>query len=135
LSILVVALLVVGVVSGTPWRHVIQVFPAAAVAVLLIRRVPWSNHAALPILLIWLMIMVVIWLYLLGIARITTGRFSTAEIVLTVIIGAASIRGLIETPAVIRMPNRVTGLLSAIGFAALQIGAIWLSTRPAFATS
>ncbi len=135
LGVLIAALLMVGAVSGTPWRHVIQVLPAAMVLRLLARRVPWASYAALPIFTIWLLIMVAIWLFLLGIARITTGRFSTAEILLTLLIGIACIRGLIHTPRVIRTPNRVAGLLSAIGFAALQLGAIWLSLQPAFARS
>ena len=47
---MVVSLLLVGLVSGTPIRHVIQVTPACVIAAAVWRGLTWSRAAALPIL-------------------------------------------------------------------------------------
>jgi hypothetical protein len=49
----------------------------------------------LPLFTFWLFVMGGIWLFLLGIAPVFTGRFAPIEIVLTVVIGLASAVGLI----------------------------------------
>ena len=40
------------------------------------------------------MIMVAIWLFLVGVARIATGRFTPAEVILTVVIAAFAACGI-----------------------------------------
>jgi hypothetical protein len=127
----ILGLLAVGVVSGTPVRHIVQVVPAALALALVLRRVPWAAHAALPIFVFWLLIMVAIWLFLLGLARITTGHFSPAEIALTFVIGASCLCGLSQTFRGQPAASRVTRAAWAIVFAALQVTALWVSLRPA----
>src|SRR6478609_3234964 len=120
-------LLLVGLVSGTPIRHVIQVAPVVMAIALLLKRVHGAPYAALPLFVFWLGIMVLIWLFLLGIARITTGHFTPAEIVLTVVIGAASAWGLLaalRAPSLISVGRRIAWTLA---FAAFQIFAMWVS--------
>jgi hypothetical protein len=49
--------------------------------------------AALPCFLFWLTIMVFIWLFLLGWARIVSGHFFPTEIAMTLVVGLASLVG------------------------------------------
>jgi hypothetical protein len=129
-----VSLLLVGAVSGTVIRHVIQIVPVVVAALLGARRSPLAPWAALPLFVFWLFIMTLIWLFLLGVSSLVTGHFSPAEIVLTVAIGIASLVGAI---AVIRTRSETTwGARVAVFvlFAALQIAAMWTSMRPAVAT-
>ena len=130
----VVSLLLVGVVSGTMLRHVVQIAPVVAAILVVIIRPQWTRYAAAPVLLFWLFIMVLIWLFLLGLARVVTGQYTPVEVVLTLTIGIACSVGLW---AVLRSASRVPGwfgLAVFLTFAALQVGAMWLSLQPAFAT-
>jgi hypothetical protein len=130
---LIVSLILVGVVSGTPVRHLIQVLPGSLALVMVARRAPGAGYAALSVFLFWLFIMVLIWLWLLGLASIVNGTFSRPEVVLTFTIGISCLWGLV---ACVRAPSAASHLirvLMAMLFAALQIGAMWMSLRPAFA--
>jgi hypothetical protein len=126
------ALLAVGLVSGTPLRHLVQIAPGALVLGLAALRLPWAGDAAAPIFLFWLAVMALIWLFLLGVARVITGTFSTAETALTVVIGAASLAGLTAAPRAATTRAHVRALLFLL-FLALQVAAVWLSTRPGVA--
>lgn len=127
---LAAALLLVGLVSATPLRHLIQATPPAIAVVLLSRNVRWAPYAALAICGFWLLIMGLIWLYLLGLARVVTGTFTPSEIVLTIAIGAASLLGiavvLLDRPRV----TLASGVLGFVCFALLQIAAVWVSVQP-----
>jgi hypothetical protein len=129
----IVSLLLVGAVGATPIRHLIQVTPAIIALVAVGRRVRWAPYAALPLFAFWLFIMIAIWLYLLGLARIITGHFTPAEIALTLINGAACLWGL---PASVRTKPAASGLARLVAstlFLILQVAAMWASLRPAFA--
>src|SRR5262245_59267230 len=91
----VAALLAVGVVSHTPIRHAIQVAPGVLLLAAGLHRRAWVSSAAMAVFAFWLLIMSLIWLYLLGIARIVTGTFTPVEAGLTLVIGTASLVGLI----------------------------------------
>ena len=91
---IILSLLLVGVVSTTLLRHVIQITLVVAALVAVARRAKWGKYAALPILIFWFIIMLFIWLYLLGIARIVSGRFTPVEIVSTVMVGLCCLGGL-----------------------------------------
>jgi len=91
LGAVLVSLLLVGVVSGTFVRHVIQVVPVAVALVAVTRRSDLGPFAALPIFALWLLLMVLIWLYLAGVQTFFTDSFSSVEILLTVIIGLSSV--------------------------------------------
>jgi hypothetical protein len=140
------ALLVVGVVSGTPVRHAIQVTPVLAAALAVTLRQRWGRFAAAPIFALWLFIMVLIWLFLLGIARVVSGHFTPIEIALTCVIGAACVIGLgavarnasAGSSAVARSAKAErSSVWRAVAvfllFGAFQVAAIWLSLQPAFA--
>jgi len=130
LAVIAMALLLVGVVSRTLIRHVIQIAPLVLALGLVFRRSVWGVAAAVPLFAFWLLLMGGIWLFLLGIARVFPGTFSPAEITLTLIIGAASMAGL----AVAYRQRTSTAIATQVGtvlvFASLQFGAIWLSVQP-----
>ncbi len=90
-----IALYLVGAVSNTPLRHVVQTLPLWVPIVLGFRRQPAAKWAAMPCFFVWLVLMTFIWLFLLGWARIFSGQFSPAEIALTMVVGAASLTGLL----------------------------------------
>ena len=124
-----IALLLVGLVSGTPIRHVIQVIPVGIALFLGARRSPWAPAAALPLFVFWFFIMSLIWLWLLGLARIVTGKFSPAEIGLTIVIGLGCAVGGV---AALRCRTDRGGVQRAVAFmlfAGLQISAMWVSLQ------
>src|SRR5215472_13207036 len=88
------ALYIVGAVSNGSLRHEVQTLPLWVPIVLGFRQQAAAKWTALPCFIIWLTLMMFIWLFLLGWARILSGHFSPTEIVLTLIIGAASAAGL-----------------------------------------
>jgi hypothetical protein len=130
LALIAIALLVVGYVSHTMIRHVIQIEPLILALLLLMRRSALGPLAAMPLFAFWFLVMGGIWLFLLGIARVFTGTYSRTEIVLTMIIGAASAAGM---AAVFRQGTSVSapkGLFAVLAFAVLQCAAMWLSVQP-----
>jgi hypothetical protein len=117
---------VVGAVSRTMLQHCIQVVPIAVVLVVLARRPRWGAYGALPIFAIWIFIVVLIWLYLLGVARVVTGVFSPTEIVCTTLMAAFSAVGLVSSISLGR-PFQPVQLLTLVLFVALQVAALWVS--------
>jgi hypothetical protein len=130
---IIAALLVVGAVSHELVRHIVQTAPLWIAIVLGARQSGWSKWAALPCFFFWLLVMIVIWLFLLGWARIVSGIFSSTEIVMTVMVGLASIVGIVTA---VRMRGSVrvwpaTAMVLLI--AVLQVTALRLSLLPAIA--
>jgi hypothetical protein len=127
---LIVGLLLVGVVSGTIVRHVVQVAPAALALALVARHASSGRAAALPILIFWMVVMLTIWRYLLGMTRIIGGHFTTTEILLTVAIALACAIGLAggARPTANLAPSRRA--LAAFAFGLLQFAAMWVSALP-----
>src|SRR5947207_15362653 len=66
LAVVAGALLVVGIVSDTLLRHIIQIAPLVVALSLLPRRFDWGVSAAAPLFAFWLFVMGAIWLFLLG---------------------------------------------------------------------
>ena len=130
---LILSLLLVGVVSGTLLRHVVQVIPAVFAGILLRLRPAWGRAAAVPIFTFWLVIMGVIWLTLLHIAPLVKGHFTTVEVCLTVAIGVASIAG---AAGALRSSPRLAWYQFAVAFilfAGIQFGFMLLSFKPQIA--
>jgi hypothetical protein len=126
----IVSLLLVGLISGTPLRHLVQITPVAIALLAVWRRDSWSAWAALAIFLFWFGIMALIWLFLLGIANVITGHFTTAEIVLTLAIGAFCILGVAACARALSGSSVVHRVAAFLTFAAFQIGFMWLSFQP-----
>ena len=92
-----VALYVVGAVSHGSLRHEVQTLPLWIPIVLGFRDRDLAKWFALPCLIFWLGIVVFIWLFLLGWARILTGHYSPTEILMTLVIGAACLFGIVTS--------------------------------------
>ncbi len=124
---IIIPLLVVGIVSGTLLRHVIQLIPVALALVLTVRKTVWGPSAALPLMFFWLVLMVIIWLFLLGVTTIMTGHFTPVEIAMTIIIGASCTGGVITS---LRHPGKGRPgwrILVFIIFLGLQVFVTWIS--------
>src|ERR1700736_4637641 len=92
-----IALYVVGAVSHGSLRHEVQTLPLWIPIVLGFRDRGLAKWFALPCLIFWLAIVVFIWLFLLGWARIVSGHFSPTEILMTLVIGAACLFGIVTS--------------------------------------
>lgn len=125
-----IALYVVGAVSNGSLRHVVQTLPLWFPIVLGFRRREIAKWMALPCFIFWLLIMVFIWLFLLGWARVLTGTYSPIEIAMTLLIGTACVCGIavsLRWRTAIR-PFVALGVFALFG--ALQILALRLSLLP-----
>jgi len=130
---LIASLLAIGLASSLILRHILQALPAAFILAVVMKRWRGATYAALAVFLFWLLIMTLIWLFLLGLARILTGTFSPAEITFTITTGIATALGI---GAVLRARrNAALGrcLITFLVGAALQVFAMWLSLQPMFA--
>lgn len=123
-------LLAVGLVSGTPLRHVVQVTPAALALLVVWRGAPGGRAAALPILTFWLGLMVTIWLFLIDLVRLVSGHFTPTEIVLTIAIGCGCAAGLAGGPRPTAGLSTLRRVFVAVFFAVAQIAALVLSMQP-----
>jgi hypothetical protein len=95
LASVALALVGVGVVSGTLRTHLVQISPLVLLLALLARAPALGSAAAAAVLSFWLVTMAGIWLFLLGLSRFLTGTFSPTEIFLTLFIGLACLAGLL----------------------------------------
>lgn len=134
LAVVAGALIVVGFVSGTILRHVIQIAPLVVALGLLLRGSGLGVSAAAPLFAVWLLIMGGIWLFLLGLARIFSGTFTPAEVTLTIIIGAGSMLGLAAAWRQRIAASWGARLGVVITFALMQFAALWISVLPFAAT-
>ena len=128
-----VALLVVGVVSGTLLRHVVQILPMIIAVVVLQRRAGFGAYAAMPIFILWVLIPVLIWLFLLGLSKIANGHYTIIEIVMTVVMAACSIVGFVKSISLGRSASIGGRVTAFVLFAALQVGAMMVSFMPSIA--
>lgn len=128
----VVALYVVGAVSTPPGslRHEVQTLPLWFPILAGLQDKPIAKWAALPCLIVWLTIMIFIWLFLLGWARIVTGHFPPIEIAMTIVVGIGSIIGLVTCLGWRTTVRPVAAASTFVVFAALQILALRLSLMP-----
>lgn len=127
LTTLAIALLFVGAVSGTVLRHVVQIAPIIAALLVIRRRPAWGAYAAVPIFVFWAVIVLLIWLFLLGLSRIAHGHYTLAEILATVVMATAAVAGFVRSLSAGR-PLPVAQRVVAISMLALfQFAAMWIS--------
>ena len=133
---ILVALYVVGAVSIPPGslRHEVQTLPLWVPIVAGFQRRELAKWAALPCLIFWLTIMILIWLFLLGWARIVNGHFFPTEIAMTLVIGAASLVGLAACARWRTSVRPATALGTFLLFAVLQYLSFRLSLIPYIAS-
>ena len=130
---LAIALIVVGIVSGTILRHSVQIVPVVAAAIVVIKRPSAGAYAALPIFVFWTLIVVLIWLFLLGVSRIANGHYTIAEIISTFVMAASCVFGAVRAVQIGRPSPIGWRIAMFIGFAALQLLAMWISFTPSIA--
>lgn len=121
------ALLIVGVLSGTFIRHVVQIVPVAVALVAVRERPAWGSHAALPIFAWWLFMMVLVWLYLAGVPMFFDGEFTLTEIVLTVLVSLFCVLGLLAGMHLESTSSIANRLLAVAVFGAFQFAMMWAS--------
>jgi hypothetical protein len=130
---IIAALLVVGAVSHGVLRHIVQTSPLWIAIVLGIRRSGSIKWAALPCFFFWLTMMILIWLFLLGWARIVSGTFSPTEIAMTVIVGLAAVVGIVRALSLRAGVGAWSAIATVLLVAVLQVTAFRLSLLPAIA--
>ena len=89
-----ISLLLVGVLSDTLARHVVQVLPVLLALGLALRRPAIGAYVATGVFVLWAFVMALIWLYLLGLPSLTEGTFTAGEVVLTIVIATCSAWGM-----------------------------------------
>jgi hypothetical protein len=130
---MLLALYVVGVVSHGVLRHIVQTLPLWVPIVLGFRGRGVAKWSALPCFAIWLALMTLIWLFLLGWARLITGTFSPIEIAMTLVVGIAAILGLIAGFRWRSAVRPAAAWAGALSFTVLQLAALRLSFLPSIA--
>lgn len=120
-------LLIVGLVSGTFIRHVVQIMPVAVALVAVRERPAWGPHAALPVFAWWLFMMVLVWLYLAGVPMFFDGDFTRAEIVLTGLIALFCVLGLTACARMESTTSTTNRVLAVAVFGAFQFAMMWVS--------
>jgi hypothetical protein len=133
LSVLV-ALYVVGAVSNGSLRHEVQTLALWGPIVLGFRQRELAKWSALPCFIFWLVVMLFIWLFLIGWARIVTGHFSPVEIAMTLVIGVACVTGIVVSVRWRTAVSTFTAFGAAVLFGILQLLAFRISLIPYIAT-
>lgn len=128
---ILVALYVVGSVSHGSLRHEGQTLALWVPEVAGFNRREFARWCALPCFLFWLLIMVLIWLFLLGITHVFSGHFSPIETAMTIVVGLASAVGAVLCVMRARWSWLGAGLI--VLFAALQVALVRISFLPAIA--
>jgi len=127
---IIAALYVVGYDSQGIIRHIVQTAPQWVVLALAARGSRWTKWAALPCATIWVFLMALIWLFLLGLARVISGTFSPIEIAMTIVVGACAIV-IIAQALRMRSPMNATSAAGILLLALmLQLVALRVSFLP-----
>jgi hypothetical protein len=124
---LAAALLLVGVVSGTLLRHVVQILPIVAALLLVRTRPAWGAYAALPLFVFWFWIVIMIWLFVFGLSRLANGTYTTVELALTIVMAVCSAMGAWKSVGLGRRLSAGRRLALFVLFAVLQLAAMWVS--------
>lgn len=122
----------VGLASHTILRHIIQTLPCWAVAALGFRKSRAVAWVALPVFLFWLAIVILIWLFLLGISHVVSGHFSAIEIAMTIVVGLSALIGMMN---IVRFKSGLSAVTAGGLFllmAAFQWMCFLISILPAF---
>ena len=131
---IVAALYVVGAVSHGVLRHIVQTLPLWVPIIFGLRGRAWAKWTALACAIFWLTIMTLIWLFLLGWARIVSGHFSPVEIAMTLVIGLASLTAIGVSLRLKTSVNWLAALSVAAASGAFQLLAFRVSLFSFIAT-
>lgn len=133
LVIMMILLILVGLVSGTLLRHLVQILPLAVTLRLVWRSAsPVGAYAAVGLFTFWFAIMVLIWLYLLGVSDIASGSFTPIEILLTVAIASSCLVGTLAAVRAGRSLAPVRRGMAILAAWAVQFGIMLVSFSEPF---
>ena len=133
LAIILALVLGVGLASNLVVRHLVQTAPLWAGVVFGFRRARATSWVVLPLFLFWLLLMSLIWSYLLGISHLLSGRFSSIEIAMTVIVGVASLSGILSFARAKSFLSPLSAAILSVLMGAIQVVCFRLSFLPAIA--
>lgn len=122
----------VGIPDKLVLRHIVQTLPLWPAIILGLRRSPSTGWLSLPVFLFWFGLMVLIWLYLLGVSHVINGHFSPLEIAMTIIVGISSLIG-IGMFWRLRSLSALKAVCLFVGFAAFQFACLRVSFLPSIA--
>lgn len=132
--IVILALVVgVGLASSLVLRHIVQTLPLWIGLAFGFRGARATGWIALPSFLFWLALMVIVWLYLLGMVHIISGHFSPVEIAMTIIVGAASLMGTVMFARLKSFLSPAKAATAFVAMALLQLACFRISFLPAIA--
>ncbi len=126
---LAASLILVGFISDTVARHVVQIIPSIFALGLTLRRPATGAWVAIPIFAVWCAVVVAIWLHLLGLSDIADGSYSGLEVVLTVVIAVCSVLGIAKSMREGRTLSLTGRTIAFLGGLALQAASLILSFR------
>jgi len=89
-----------------------------------------AKWSALPCFIFWLAIMSLIWLFLLGLPSPVSGTFNPTEIAMTLIVGVASLAGIVVSLRCRTVSSLPTAVSVFLLFAVLQVAAMVASLTP-----
>lgn len=124
---LAAAALLVGIVSATVLRHIVQIIPIALALGVIRKRPAIGGYAALPIFAFWTFAVVMIWLFLLGLAGLASGRYSPTEVAATVVMAGCSLFGGMNAIQLGRSLRPMRKILVFVLFLVLQLLVMWVS--------
>jgi hypothetical protein len=123
----IAALLVVGAVSSGVVRHLVQTSPLWIAVLFGLHNSVWSKWAALPCFVIWLLLMTATWLSLLGWVNLVSGSFSLIELTMTLIVGVASLVGIVCALAMRSSVRPWRATITVLVIAVLQLAVFPMS--------
>ena len=106
--------------------------PAIVALGLVWRGVRWSPYAALPLFLLWLLLISLIWLFIFGLVNLITGTFSLCERILTVAIVLSCVLGIGAALRASPASGWKSRSVAFLVFALLSVAAMWASLQPLF---
>jgi hypothetical protein len=118
------SLVAVGAASGTVLRHFVPVAPVLLAALVASGVPTLAAAASIPIFAIQLALIAAIWTFL-------PGKFPPFELSLNALIAASCVLGGIAALRLETAAPLARRIAALVAFAALQLGALWLSFRPA----
>lgn len=127
---IILSLYVVGMVSHGVIRHIVQTAPIWVAVWLGMKRSDWAKWTAFPSYAIWLVLMVNIWMFLLGLPHLLSGTFTPIEIAMTITVAIASVVGIVTSARSRTAIGWMGGIATFVLFGCLQLLALWISFKP-----
>lgn len=125
-----VCLVLVGVVSDTVSRHVLQAAPTALAAGAVMRRSAATTLFAVGVCSFWLVVTGLVWLFLAGLSGGDSGSYSAGEVFLTVGIAVFSVAGILRGA---RMNDGTSSVAAAVMITAgFMVQAIFMAASLRF---